>query len=162
MTLVGGVDPGLDGAFAVYDSGNEVLTGIWDMPTFGKTVSRRLRRRLDLVRIFDVLQTLDAIGVAVVWIEDVAGRGNQVGGAQLSYGVGVLHAMCVAIKLRYETIAPGAWKARLRAPRGKEGATQRAEGLFPKQRLLFRGPQGGKLDGRAEAAMIAFYGGMRR
>ena len=159
--LIGGIDPGLDGAFAVYEVDAGTLL-IWDMPTYEKLVNRRARRRLDLVAIHKLFETLAMIGVDVIWIEDVAGRGNQTGGAQLSYGVGMLHAFCVAQRLRYETIAPGAWKARLLAPAGKEGSTQRAEVLFPKQRALFRGPQGGKLDGRAEAAMIAFYGAMRR
>jgi len=160
--LIAGIDPGLDGAIVAYDADAGTLLAPWDMPTYSKLVARRERRRLDLVEIDKVIETLVLIGVDVVWIEDVAGRGNQVGGGQLSYGVGVLHAFCVARRLRYEVISPGAWKARLRAPAGKEGATQRAEALFPKQRALFRGPKGGKMDGRAEAAMIAFYGAMRK
>lgn len=158
MALIAGIDPGLGGAFAVYDTTAEALVGAWDMPVFKRIVNKRERKRLDLVAIHNTLAGFEVMGVDVLWIEDVAGRGNQVGGATLSFGVGVIHGICTAIKLRLETVSPGAWKARMRAPAGKEGATQRAEALFPRQRGLFRGPQGGKLDGRAEAAMIALYG----
>ncbi|MFP5249866.1 MAG: hypothetical protein ACLGP3_08570 [Acidobacteriota bacterium] len=158
MALIGGIDPGLNGAFAVYDTAAEALVGAWDMPVFARLVNRRERKRLDAVAIYNTLTSFETMGVEVMWIEDVAGRGNQIGGATLSFGVGMIHGICTAIRLRLEAVAPGTWKARMRAPAGKEGATQRAEALFPRQRGLFRGPHGGKLDGRAEAAMIALYG----
>ena len=69
---------------------------------------------------------------------------------------------CFYSNIIIETVTPMTWKAYMRVP-GKTKADDsaimaRADELFPEDRHLFRGPQGGKKLDRAEAAMIARYG----
>uniref|UniRef100_A0AB74UHB5 Uncharacterized protein n=1 Tax=Caulobacter phage BL57 TaxID=3348355 RepID=A0AB74UHB5_9VIRU len=55
-------------------------------------------------------------------------------------------------------IKPQDWKRVTQTPADKSRAFARALQLFPRASGIFLGPRGGKKDGRAEAALLAFYG----
>ena len=161
MTLVLGVDPGFSGAFAWLDyraAGDYEITRIEDMPVVSKTVGRGQRARLDIEGVHSLLSQATVKGCALVVIEDPGARPAQAGAMAFGFGLGILHDAIWVQKLRLETIVPTKWKRELRVPKDKTEAVQRADELFPAHRALFRGPRGGLLDGRAEAAIIALYG----
>lgn len=57
-------------------------------------------------------------------------------------------------------VRPQLWKAATRCPKDKKQATTRAAQVFPCCHSVFYGPRGGSFDGRAEAALLAFYGAL--
>jgi hypothetical protein len=130
-----------------------------DMPVVKKRVGKTDRARLDFSGLDEILARLNVPEpIDLVVIEDPGARPAQAGAMAFGFSLGALHKTFHSLRWRVETIVPTKWKPALRAPKDKEQATQRAEELFPQSRELFRGPKGGKLDGRAEAAMLALYG----
>ena len=133
-----------------------------DMPTWNQLIGKKKRRRVDPVAMDDLFQTYKLMGASLVVIEDVAGRGNQMGGAAFSYGIGVLDTVAMYSGIPVEKVTPMTWKKALNVP-GKSRADdsailKRANELFPNHRDLFKGKRGGKLIDRAEASMIALFG----
>lgn len=154
--LIVGIDPGAHGGVALVEGAT--LFDVWDMPVYRKKVGKTERARISLPGLLDLMSMVSTIGAECVWVEDVQGWGNQVGSSAFGYGIGAVHMACVAASLRYEVIQPGAWKRRYHLGKDKLASVEKAELAFPNQRDKFRGPKGGKLDGRAEAALIALYG----
>lgn len=166
MTLVLGIDPGANGAFAVYDTTSRRLVGpVQDVPVWFQTVSRKKRKRVDALAIADMFDEFEVMGVQLVVMEAVGGRGGQsaVAGFSFGYTVGVIYMAALYSGIVIETVPPQTWKQMLNVP-GKSKADDtaimaRADELFPDDRMQFRGDRGGKKLDRAEAAMIAKYGG---
>lgn len=166
MTLVLGIDPGSSGALAVYDTASRALVGeVYDMPIWYQTVGKRKRKRVDAMAIADLMDEFEVMGVELIVMEAVGGRGGESGSGSFAfgYGVGVLYMACFYSGIVIETVPPQTWKQVLNVP-GKSKADdsaiiQRANELFPGDRAKFKGPQGGKKVDRAEAAMIAKFGG---
>lgn len=164
--MILGIDPGAHGAFALYDPATGKLGGeIIDMPTWQQTVGRTKRTRIDPIALAEFFDTLPILGVDFIVMEAVGGYGKQPGSAgfQFGYGVGLVAMCCVYARIPYETVIPSVWKQMLKVP-GKKKASddeimQRACQMFAGDSAQFFGPQGGKKVDRAEAAMIARYGG---
>lgn len=165
MSIVLGIDPGAKGAFAMYDTVSRTIAGrIEDMPTWYQLVGKKKRLRIDAVAVMELAATFEMIGVELAVMEAVGGRGNQPGssGFVFGYGVGLVYMSLIASRIPIETVAPQTWKRLLNVP-GKEKADDtailaRADEMFPEARAQFRGPRGGKMLDRAEAAMLARYG----
>lgn len=165
MTLILGVDPGAHGAFVVYDDVTRSIVNVRRMPVWYQQVGRTKRARVDPVALAQMFEVYAMIGVELVVMEAVGGRGKQPGssGFVFGFGVGMVYMAAVTSKLPIETTPPQTWKAFMRVP-GKQKADdtaimQRAYELFPAQRELFQGPRGGKEVDIAEAAMLARFGG---
>ena len=140
------------------DRPNDLLL-VEDMPVIERTVGRKKRTKIDLGKLESNIAFYCAQhSVDLVTVEDPGTRPRQSGTMTFGFGLGALHAFLFAKRLRVETIVPTKWKRTLRVPTDKKEAVYRAEELFPACREKFRGPKGGTLDGRAEAAMIALYG----
>lgn len=190
MTLVMGVDPGLNGALVVYDTDSGGLVSVEDMPTWMMAVGGKKRKRIDAVSLADTIDTAKLIGVDLVVIEAVGGRPKQSASAGFVFGytVGLLYMACVMHRLPIETVPPQHWKKLMRVP-GKArvrrddaeakaltdeqrkalsktaskdaelAIVHRADELFPDSRNLWRGARGGYMLDRAEAALLAKFGG---
>lgn len=164
MTLVVGVDPGINGAMAMYDARTCRLVKLDDMPTWSMPVGKRVRTRVDAVDLANYFETAKLLGVDCVVIEAVGGRPRQSAssGFVFGYTVGLIYMSCIACRLHIETVPPDQWK-KLLSVKGKGRANEdaimaRADELFPDDRNMFRGPQGGRKLDRAEAAMLAYFG----
>lgn len=155
MTLVAGCDPGFSGAFCLLDTETRHLQ-MWDMPVVKKTVGKAVRSRMDMTGLEEMIARL--AGVPLVTLEDPGARSRQAGQMAFGIGLGAIQYALHQARLRVEMIVPTKWKKALRVPADKKEAVLRAEEMFPLQRELFRGPRGGVMDGRAEAALIALYG----
>lgn len=165
-TYFAGIDPGLHGALAVISvtpgAPRPVLVEVSDLPTVVKRVGRTDRARYSILELAGLIGSAATVyWPAMVAIEDVQGRGNQMGGAQLSYGVGLLHMAAEMHRLPVTLIQPSAWKAALRCPASKPAAAKLAANLIDGVGNAFRGPLGGLRDGRAEAALLAYWAWQR-
>jgi crossover junction endodeoxyribonuclease RuvC len=152
MILIG-IDPGLSGALAFLPDGG--ATAIFDMPVHLLVRGGRRKREIDTAGLVALVADHGPIDHAFVeQIGAMPGQGvSSVFALGKGYGMilGVLAALAVPITL----VAPAKWKRALGVPAAKDGARARASQLMPaaaRQWPLV------KHDGRAEAALLAFYG----
>jgi crossover junction endodeoxyribonuclease RuvC len=152
-----GVDPGQRGALVILRASDEPpqVCGWLDMPRDGKHVD------------VDVLGTWlreRAGALDAVVVEQVGSRPEQGVVSMFTFGqglgavLGALGALGVPKPLRP---APNAWKASMGLHGGKDGKTQSrklAMRLLPASAHLFERV---KDDGRAEAALLAWWGALR-
>lgn len=154
--IVLGIDPGVSGAWAVYDTTTATVFAA-DAPTIGKD--------------------LDAASFAaeiLKWkpdravIERVGPMPNQGLSSTFRFGVayGVVQGIVASQNIPVEFVMPGKWKSHygfasalppgpMRKNDLKEKSRRRAIELWPARSDLFRRK---KDDGRAEAALLAKYG----
>jgi crossover junction endodeoxyribonuclease RuvC len=151
--IIAGVDPGLGGALALYDTKRRELTAVIDMPVF----KLKTKSELDphLIAAFFKDRDIDH-----VFLELPQGRPGQgayaTGRFWMSYGV--VLGVVVALDLVYTTVAAATWKRALGVPSEKNASRMRATQLLPGYAGFWKLV---KHDGRAEAAMIAYYGALR-
>lgn len=169
MSVVIGIDPGVSGAIALYDTSTQKIVAIYDIPNWNVVVAKKKRKRVDIVQLRQAFGFIKAFNPALVVIEAVGGRPGQSASAGYVFGytVGLLSMACMYEKLYVETIPPTVWKKVLKVE-GKKGKMKkvadtsivnRAEQLFVSQEGLFRNARGTLLVDRAEAAMLAKFGG---
>lgn len=169
MTLVAGIDPGTNGAIAVYCTDTRRLVTMDDMPTYWQSVNKTKRKRIDAVALMELFDNLNLYGVELLVMEAVGGRPRQSASAGFVFGytVGLTYMACMSRKIVIETVPPTTWKKMLNIP-GKSKAEDddilnRANELFPHDREMFidrsASDRGRKRVDRAEAAMLAKFGG---
>lgn len=151
--IILGIDPGISGAVAYYDTNLEKVTHVCDMPTEMIEVSGKPRPRVSAHGVRDLLWTSGANHMA---IEKVGGLPGQSGSASFNFGrgVGVIIGSAVAFDFQIEEVAPVTWKAKLRVPKDKVAAASRASEIIP--HLAHEWRTKSRAD-RAEAALIAVY-----
>jgi hypothetical protein len=166
-----GIDPGADGAIALFAPGKKASRGapaiaatlsVWDLPTNKVMVGATARKRLDVVGFSELLDDIFLIeDPDRIVIEQVNAMPKQSGMFAFGYGVGLLHATMKLRKLTFEEVPASKWKRELKAPKDKAHAIARAEEIFPEHRHLWRykatnGKDATRPD-RAEAALLAYY-----
>jgi crossover junction endodeoxyribonuclease RuvC len=148
-----GVDPGLNGALALWDSDDRVLR-VWDAPVLEIKVGRSARRKIyqDAAYAFIIEQ---AAPDRVV-LEEVHGIKGQSASASFNFGAGfgLVRGVAAALKIPLTLVSTARWRARLLVPPGKDGSRARASQLFPANAQAFARA---KDDGRAEAALISLF-----
>ena len=157
-----GIDPGLSGAIAVI---TDMGQATHDMPTLEIKAGKKIRHRYNVSEILRILRQVrdenHANGIPVeVWLEDVHAMPGQGVTSMFSMGrgIGTLETSVIACEMPLNMISPITWKKRIMDGQGKEkdAAVFKAMQLFPSAQLVT--PRGRKLDGRAEALLIAEYG----
>ena len=153
MRYLLGIDPGLSGALALYDPMMESLE-TYPMPVIkAGTASKRVVDELELARMIDSFSG----SIKKVVIERVHAMPKQGVTSVFTFGMGygILRGIVAANFLPVEYVTPQKWKKGLRVPALKDGSRARASEIFPKYSDQWNLK---KWDGRAEAAMIAYYG----
>lgn len=164
--LTVGIDPGLSGAIAVIGPEPGQLR-VEDLPTL---VSGS-RSRLNVARFLATLDRLSRLQPAAIrvpaYLEQVTAMPRQGVGSAFNFGrtYGEIRGALIAMRFELHDVTPQTWKFALglRAEPGadtkarKAASRARAIELFPEAAHLFARA---KDDGRAEAALIAFYGAM--
>lgn len=153
MTRILGIDPGKSGGLALIDT--EALTiAVTDMPVEAATKGRKLASTTGLSDAFA------ACAADYLFLEEVGVRPDEgaVGAFSFGRGFGRLEGIGAGFGLSVWLVRPQVWKAATHTPADKSQAVTRAKQLFPTAARAFLGPRGGEKDGRAEAALIAFYG----
>ena len=150
-----GIDPGIYGSVVVIDNFMNV-SFFSDMPliTIG---GRKCYDNVMLIKIIDKL--LEYYPTICIEAQQAMPHQHAVGTFNTGYGYGLLVGMITCAGLKYFTCRPQIWQKKALAGqpgKGKMRAIIRCEQLFPKLPL---GINGGRkiFDGRADAAMIAYY-----
>lgn len=156
MTRILGVDPGVAGALAVIDTTNWTLA-ITDMPLEAGVKGK------NKVSAKGVLDAVRKAEIGHGFLEEVTASPQMGVTSAFSFGdgYGCTRTAILAEGASLWTVRPQEWKTKTRTPKDKKQATTRAAHLFPSAHHFFYGPRGGAFDGRAEAALLAFYGVMK-
>jgi len=155
-----GVDPGLDGAFAWLrrvDKGFELI--VRDFPTVVVKKGKTNRREYSIAELKQDFQNGYADHAFIEKVHAMPGQGVT-STFTFGEGYGIVRTVCAFLETPTTLVDPAVWT---RVVGLQSGATKgehcaRAASLFPGYAQLFRGPRGGLLDGRADAALIAWYG----
>lgn len=146
MTAVLGCDPGASGGLARLDSdGLHVV----DMPMCGKL--------LDPIALRDLLIAWGPVDrVAVEQVRPFRGSSPM---GTFNFGGVYYGLLAVLAVLERPTVhvTPTVWTKHFAVGDDKAAHVQRATERFPSSAAEFRGPRGGALDGRADAALIALW-----
>lgn len=147
MKTILGIDPGMKGAMSFYD-GVELL--IYDMPTF----EIKGRNHLDAQKIKEILiqQKPDFCCIEKLTPMPKAG-GLQ--GFSMGKTEGFWLGIFTGLNIPFTEIRPAQWKKTVQCPADKDGARMRASQLLPN---FSHNWDRKKDDGRAESALIAYYG----
>lgn len=151
--MIVGIDPGLSGAIALYDSIEGTLE-VHDMPVVEVTRNGKTKREVVAALVADVVA---GKAVAAAYLERVGAMPGQGVTSMFSLGrsVGVVEGVLGAYEIPVTIVPPKTWQKALNLRDGKDGSRERAMALFPKHADLFKRK---KDDGRADATLIAFYG----
>ena len=148
-----GIDPGLSGAVAVISP--ESLK-IFDMPTMTVERNGKAKRQVsasELAHIFANFNSNDSH----VYVEKVSAMAGQGVTSVFSFGrsFGMIEGILAAYKLPVTYVAPATWVKAVGRGQGKDASRARAMELFPNNQADFKLK---KWDGRADAALIAYWG----
>ena len=147
MKLTLGIDPGQQGAIALYwaDATEPMLQ---DMPITPSGA-------IDGFRLAEILRNARSFGPVTAAVENVHGMPRQAGSAAFSIGVGVIHGCLAAVGVPFTLVEPNAWKAGMGLTHKDKNASRAlAAQLFPALADKFKRVRD---DGRAEALLIAVY-----
>ena len=156
--VIAGIDPGLSGAVALFGAVAGAVIDVADMPVLTLMRGSKAKREVDGHLLADLLA---GAGIAHAYVENVGAMPGQGVSGVFAFGkafgtvLGVLAALGVPMTL----VAPASWKRALHVPAAKDGARARASQLMPTAAQHWRLV---KHDGRAEAALIAYYGATAR
>ena len=145
---VWGIDVGLNGAIALFDMIEGHLE-VHDMPVMEINKKRQVNPQL----LTNILEQHDA----PVFIEQVGARPGQGVSSMFNFGksFGICLGVSAGLKLQTTTVSPVAWQRACKVEKGKDGNRLRATQTFPNYSNLFARK---KDDGRADAALIAYWG----
>lgn len=151
--IIAGIDPGLNGAVALYDTGNGTCV-VHDMPTYALVRGGKSKREIDAHQIADILRSQR---IGHLFIEQVSAMPGQGVSGVFAFGqaFGIVKGVAAAIGIPMSFVVPAKWKRDLGVPAAKDGARARASQLLPSaadQWPLV------KHDGRAESALITLWG----
>jgi crossover junction endodeoxyribonuclease RuvC len=152
MNPIIGIDPGKTGAFAVLDRESGRLIDVHDMPVAGQIISSKLLA--DLAHLYRFDSHPDRPGIAC--IEDVHSMPKQGVATMFSFGrsLGIAEGVFAGSGWSMRYVSPQKWKKALGLSTDKGVSRRRAIELWPSSSDLFARV---KDDGRAEAALIAFW-----
>lgn len=154
-----GVDPGLSGAIALFVPGDRMLQTI-DIPTYTVTIGGKQRKRLDARKLENDLKALvGSSRITLAAVEDVHSMPKQGVASAFSFGfvAGAIQQSLTGHGVPMTLVEPSSWKRFLNVPANKDAARRRASQLLPFGAYMW--PLA-KHDGRAEAALIAYYGSL--
>tara|TARA_R100001463_G_scaffold51507_2_gene102194 strand:- start:832 stop:1311 length:480 start_codon:yes stop_codon:yes gene_type:complete len=146
-----GIDPGLNGALALYDSDNHSIE-VFDMPTL--EVGKKQKRQIAAVLICDILMNDSNCPVIVERVSAMPGQGVT---SMFNFGMGygIILGILASYQCRHEIVSPVTWRKNLKVGPGKDGSRAEAVRLFPAQSEKFSRK---KDDGRADASLLAYWG----
>ena len=159
MTNIIGIDIGSKGALALLSPAG-VLLEIEDMPILRDGPANRPNVNAPLLA--SIVYRWQATTAFVEFVSARPGEGPT-GAFSFGRSKGVIEGVCAAAGLPVAFLTPPVWKRAIGIPPGKDGAKDaaRSEAIrrWPSQAGLFARV---KDDGRAEAALIAVAGLMRK
>lgn len=150
--VVLGVDPGLDGAVAFYDTTAGTIE-VHDMPTYEVVRNHKTKRDVDA----DELARLIREAHPRRGVVERVGATPQMGVTSaftFGEGKGVVRGVCAGLGVKLSSVPPQTWQRDMKARGSKRASRDRAAALFPKAAKMFARV---KDDGRADATLIAAW-----
>lgn len=150
--MIIGIDVGFTGALSLLD--NEKIYECIDMPIHiinGK-------KHIDSCGLWMILDDwLTKYDVNHVYIEEVGAMPGQGVSSMFRFGMsyGIILGVISSFKVRFSLVRPTKWKKTLGLNKDKDASREMVLRLYPENRELFLRK---KDDGRAESALIAYYG----
>jgi len=155
--IVLGVDPGFTGALALYHPEQHTLL-VADMPTTTRRLSNgKPRTELHIPALLHWLDAHLPPADVVAWVEDPHALPKQgiTSAFRFGYVCGAIHAALLAYQIPLHVVAPARWKKDMGLSADKVGCQHKASQLLPAHAHYWPLK---KHDGRAEAALLAWYG----
>jgi crossover junction endodeoxyribonuclease RuvC len=154
MTRIIGIDPGLSGAVAVINGTDSLI--VIDMPTMTVERNGKAKRQVSASELADIFSPYDS-SKCHVYVEKVSAMAGQGVTSVFSFGrsFGMIEGILAAYKLPVTYVAPATWVKAVGRGQGKDASRARAMELFPNNQADFKLK---KWDGRADAALIAYWG----
>lgn len=158
MRYIIGIDPGLSGALALFslnEDGSLTLNAVMDMPTQSNLKGKG--RVVDLFKLREMFSFLEG-EVECVYIEAVISRPTEAPTAAFKFGQMAMapEAMAVAFNMKVRPVWPQMWKkAAGLINKDKSASLALARQEFPHLTDRFKFKVN---EGRAEAALIGYYG----
>lgn len=152
-----GVDPGISGAIALIEGG--VLINVFDMPIIETQLGKKKKRRISPEILAAELEPY-AGTIHRAYIEDVHAMPGQGVSSMFAFGeaFGLARGVLAGLGISTRPVSPITWKRAMRLPQGKDASRAMAAQLWPASAASFKRQRD---DGRAEAALIAFWGSMQ-
>ena len=150
--IILGIDPGLSGALALYDHAAGKLD-IHDCPL----ADDNGKKTMFLPGIAMIIAE-GRIGKCVIERAQAMPKQGVSGMFNYGRGYGCYLGILAALKVPYDRVTPQVWKKSLNVPSDKDATRARASELLPAHSQLWMRK---KDHGRAEAALIAYYGATR-
>lgn len=149
-----GIDPGLSGAVAVL-TGTDSLA-VFDMPTMTVERNGKAKRQVSATELAEIIYTMKNDNCHV-YCERVGAMAGQGVTSVFSFGrsFGMIEGILAAFKLPVTYVAPATWVKAVGRGQGKDASRARAMEIFPNNQTDFKRV---KDDGRADAALIAYWG----
>lgn len=150
-----GIDPGLSGGIAFLDSTGELIA------TFHAeeyTTSAGKQKRPSGADLANIIRTCGS-HTPMAYVERAQSMPGQGGVFNYGTGYGVILGTLDVLGIPFELVSPAVWKRQAQLSKDKDASRHAAMRLFPEHRYDFKLK---KSDGRAEAALIARYGWLRR
>jgi len=148
-----GIDPGLSGAIAIIST--ESLK-IFDMPTMTVERNGKAKRQVSAAELSEMLYLYSGRDCHV-YCERVGAVTGQGVTSVFSFGrsFGMIEGILAAFKMPVTFVPPATWVKAVGRGQGKDASRARAMELFPSDQDQFKRV---KDDGRADAALIAYWG----
>ena len=159
--IIIGIDPGLSGAIVCRHMNQDGTPGrahIHDMPTVEVQRNGKNKREVNPAMLANLLRGKSASDMRLhAFVERVGAMPGQGVSSVFSFGrsVGVVEGVLAALDIPMTIVPPKTWQKSVNARDGKDGNRLRAMELFPHDAAMFERK---KDDGRADAALIAYYG----
>jgi len=151
MRTILGIDPGAGGALSFYD-GEELI--LFDMPVYEIAKGKTKRKRVDFAMLCKIIMEQKPDHAYVELVSAQFGNGAA---SAFSFGCAVtcVDNALIVCKVPVTYITPQTWKKTMACPADKDAARLRASQLMPNHAHNWDRK---KDDGRAESALIAYYG----
>jgi len=150
------IDPGASGALCFFNTTQGVLD-IVDMPTVEVKRGNKDKREISPQMLSALISARKPSTAILERVGAMPGQGSS-SMYQFGRGVGMVEGVLAALHIPTEYVTPQAWQKAVNARSGKDGNRQRAAELFPAYAHLFARK---KDDGRADAALMAYWGATR-
>jgi len=163
-----GIDPGLSGAVAIYDTAEPHKSRFFDIPTIHIKGSKKVvdaRKLADLVGelLFRLPTRPDGeVSTIMAVVENVHSMPRQAGAFAFGLSTGIIHGVLATHGIPFTLVTPAQWKGAMKLHRKPEEPTSAVKNraralatrLFPHLASEFARV---KDDGRAEALLLAVY-----
>jgi crossover junction endodeoxyribonuclease RuvC len=154
--MIVGIDPGAKGALAFFDPVAGTLD-IVDMPTVQVMRNTKSKVEISPQMLAAIIGARHPSAAVLEKVGAMPGQGTS-SMFQFGRGVGMIEGVLSALHIPIIYISPVGWQNAVGVRGGKDGGRAKAAELFPAYAATFARV---KDDGRADAALMAWWGVMR-